>query len=207
MKNRKELGLSSKTYDSLGHVNLSDKLQKLGSFTLKNAVCSVTIGACRREKMGSGFSSWARMSLGKTKMERGTLTTPNEFIYRSRSSNIDSLLGDDGQGRQNMKPSPPKPVALATRHCFLAYKTYSAFHQSQAHQRDKHDFPPRHPLSGPTPQKMSQRMANHTSTLRPEATGARAASSAATVSNNRVNSSARNEWVPNAYSSSPKASK
>lgn len=56
MKKRKESGLSSKTNDGLDHVSSSDKLQNLGSFTLKNAVGSVTMGARRCEKTGSGFS-------------------------------------------------------------------------------------------------------------------------------------------------------
>lgn len=53
------------------------------------------------------------MSLGKTEMKRGTLTNQNESSGRSRSCNIDSLLEDDGQGGQNMKPSHPSPWLLS----------------------------------------------------------------------------------------------
>lgn len=53
------------------------------------------------------------MSLGKTEMKRGTLTNQNESSSRSRSCNIDSLLEDDEQGGQNMKPSHPSRWLLS----------------------------------------------------------------------------------------------
>jgi hypothetical protein len=70
--NRKKPGSNPKIDDSFNHVSLSDKLQWLGSFILKNAVGSVTMGARRWEKMGSRFLSSARMLLGKTEWNVGS---------------------------------------------------------------------------------------------------------------------------------------
>lgn len=106
------------------------------------------------------------MSLGKTEMKRGTLTNQNESSGRSRSCNIDSLLEDDGQGGQNMKPSHPSRWLLShATTSSLAKPTLPSTRVNLTSGTSSIFYPEHGTLSGPTPQKGG----DVASTLRTEA--------------------------------------
>lgn len=133
------------------------------------------------------------MSLGKTEMKRGTLTNQNESSSRSRSCNIDSLLEDDGQGGQNMKPSHPsrwllshatasslaKPTLPSTR-VNLTSGTSSIFYPDMA----------------PSPDQRRKKVATLPRPSVRRRSTAGAASYASTMSTDRVDSPAKNRCVP-----------